>query len=104
LQALIFDSWFDPYRGVIILARIFQGTMRKGMKVRLWWNGKTLDVETLGVLTPKPVEVDELVAGEVGFMIANNKNVADTKIGDTITEDGRPSLEPRYVKPWKNCG
>jgi GTP-binding protein LepA len=94
LQALIFDSWFDPYRGVIVLTRLFQGTLRKGMKVRLWWNGKTLDVETLGVLTPKPVEIDELVAGEVGFMIANNKTVSDTKIGDTITDDGRPAIEP----------
>jgi GTP-binding protein LepA len=94
LQALIFDSWFDPYRGVIVLARLFQGTLRKGMKVRLWWNGKTLDVETLGVLTPKPVEIDELVAGEVGFMIANNKTVSDTKIGDTITDDARPAIEP----------
>jgi GTP-binding protein LepA len=94
LQALIFDSWFDPYRGVIVLARLFQGTLRKGMKVRLWWNGKTLDVETLGVLTPKPVEIDELVAGEVGFMIANNKTVSDTKIGDTITDDTRPAIEP----------
>src|SRR5438105_8723827 len=94
LQALIFDSWFDPYRGVIVLARLFQGTLRKGMRVRLWWNGKTLDVETLGVLTPKPVEIDELVAGEVGFMVANNKNVADTKIGDTITDDARPAIEP----------
>ncbi|HXA84908.1 MAG TPA: translation elongation factor 4 [Candidatus Dormibacteraeota bacterium] len=94
LQALIFDSWFDPYRGVIVLARLFQGTLRKGMKVRLWWNGKTLDVETLGVLTPKPVEVDELVAGEVGFMVANNKTVSDTKIGDTITDDARPAIEP----------
>jgi GTP-binding protein LepA len=94
LQALIFDSWFDPYRGVIVLTRLFQGTLRKGMKVRLWWNGKTLDVETLGVLTPKPVEVDELVAGEVGFMIANNKTVSDTKIGDTITDDARPAIEP----------
>ncbi|HEY2394256.1 MAG TPA: translation elongation factor 4 [Candidatus Angelobacter sp.] len=94
LQALIFDSWFDPYRGVIVLARLFQGTLRKGMKVRLWWNGKTLDVETLGVLTPKSVEIDELVAGEVGFMVANNKTVSDTKIGDTITDDARPALEP----------
>ncbi|HEY2115193.1 MAG TPA: translation elongation factor 4 [Candidatus Angelobacter sp.] len=94
LQALIFDSWFDPYRGVIVLARLFQGTLSKGMKVRLWWNGKTLDVETLGVLTPKPVEIDELVAGEVGFMIANNKTVSDTKIGDTITGDARPAIEP----------
>src|SRR5260221_7841351 len=64
LQALIFDSWFDPYRGVIVLARLLQGTLRNGMKVRLWWTGKTLDVETLGVLTPKPVEIDELVSGE----------------------------------------
>jgi GTP-binding protein LepA len=94
LQALIFDSWFDPYRGVIVLARLFQGTLRKGMKVRLWWNGKTLDVETLGVLTPKSVEIDELVAGEVGFIVANNKTVSDTKIGDTITDDARPALEP----------
>jgi GTP-binding protein LepA len=94
LQALIFDSWFDPYRGVIVLARLFQGTLRKGMKVRLWWNGKTLDVETLGVLTPKPLEIDELVAGEVGFMVANNKTVSDTKIGDTITNDARPAIEP----------
>jgi GTP-binding protein LepA len=94
LQALIFDSWFDPYRGVIVLARLFQGTLRKGMKVRLWWNGKTLEVETLGVLTPKPVEIDELVAGEVGFIVANNKTVSDTKIGDTITDDARPAIEP----------
>ncbi len=108
LQALIFDSWFDPYRGVIVLARLFQGTLRKGMKVRLWWNGKTLDVETLGVLTPKPVEVDELVAGEVGFMIANNKTVSDTKIGDTITDDARPAIEPlpgfEDIKPMVFAG
>src|SRR5258708_8248243 len=108
LQALIFDSWFDPYRGVIILARIFQGTLRKGMKVRLWWNGKTLEVETLGVLTPKPVEVEELVAGAVGFMVANNKTVADTKIGDTITDDARPAIEPLLgfedIKPMVFAG
>ena len=94
LQALIFDSWFDPYRGVIVLTRIFHGTLKKGTRIRLWSNGQTFDVEALGVLTPKPVEVDELVAGEVGFMIANIKNVADTKIGDTITDDARPAIEP----------
>ena len=92
LQGLIFDSWFDPYRGVIILTRIFHGTIRKGMRVRLWSNGATFDVEGLGVLTPKPVVINELVAGEVGFMIANIKNVADSKIGDTITDDNRPSI------------
>src|SRR5437763_3671390 len=94
LQALIFDSWFDSYRGVIVLVRVFQGTLKRGQKVSLWWNGKTFDVETLGVLTPKPVEIDELVAGEVGFIIANNKTVSDTKIGDTITNDARPAIEP----------
>jgi GTP-binding protein LepA len=108
LQALIFDSWFDLYRGVIVLTRLFQGTLRKGMKVRLWWNGKTLEVETLGVLTPKPVEVEELVAGEVGFMIANNKTVSDTKIGDTITDDARPAIEPlpgfEDIKPMVFAG
>jgi GTP-binding protein LepA len=94
LQALIFDSWFDPYRGVGVLARIFQGTLRKGMRIRLWSNQKVFEVEALGVLTPKPVEIDELVAGEAGFLFANLKNVADTKIGDTITEDDRPAIEP----------
>ena len=94
LQALIFDSWFDPYRGVVVLARVFEGRFRKGQKVRLWSNGKTFQVETLGVMTPKPVEVDELVAGEVGFVIANIKNVGDTKIGDTITDEDHPALEP----------
>jgi GTP-binding protein LepA len=87
LQALIFDSWFDPYRGVIVLARIIHGRLSKGMKIRLMSNGKTFDVESMGVLTPKPVEIEELTAGEVGFFVANIKNVADTKIGDTVTED-----------------
>jgi GTP-binding protein LepA len=108
LQALIFDSWFDPYRGVIVLTRVFHGTLRKKAKIRLWSNGKTFEVETLGVLTPKPVEVEELVAGEVGFMIANLKNVADTKIGDTITEDDRPAIEPlpgfQEIKPMVFAG
>src|SRR5256886_12450204 len=80
LQALVFDSWFDPYRGVIVLTRVFQGTLRKGQKIRLWSNNRVLDVEGLGVLTPKPVEIDELKAGEAGFLIANMKNVADSKI------------------------
>ncbi len=94
LQALIFDSWFDSYRGVIVLARVINGRLRKGMKIKLWWNGKTFDVESMGVLTPKPVEIEELVAGEVGFLICNIKNVADTKIGDTITDAVHPALEP----------
>jgi GTP-binding protein LepA len=108
LQALLFDSWFDPYRGVVVLARVFEGRLRKGQNVRLWSNGHVFQVETLGVLTPKPVEVDELVAGEVGFLIAGIKNVADTKIGDTITDDDRPSLQalPGFeeIKPMVFAG
>src|SRR6266705_462341 len=108
LQALLFDSWFDPYRGVVVLARVFQGTLKKGQKIRLWSNGQTFQVETLGVLTPKPVEVEELVAGEVGFLMANIKNVADTKIGDTITDDDRPAMEPlpgfEEIKPMVFAG
>ena len=93
LQALIFDSWFDSYRGVGVLARIVQGTIYKGQKIRLWSNGKTFDIETLGVMTPKPVEIEKLEAGEVGFLFATLKNVNDTKIGDTITDESRPAIE-----------
>jgi GTP-binding protein LepA len=93
LQALIFDSWFDPYRGVIVLTRVMQGTIKIGQKIRLWSNGKVLQIENLGVLTPKPVPIDQLEAGEVGFLIANNKTISDTKIGDTITDDDRPAIE-----------
>src|SRR5215472_13331665 len=108
LQGLIFDSWFDSYRGVIVLTRIFEGTLRRGTKIRLWSNGKTFEVETLGVLTPKPVEIDELKAGEVGFMIANIKTVTDSKIGDTITDDARPAIEAlsgfQEIKPMVFAG
>jgi len=94
LQALIFDSWFDPYKGVIVMVRVFEGTLRRGQKIRLWWNGRVLQAETLGVLTPKPLEIETLEAGEVGFMMANSKTVADTKIGDTVTGDDNPASEP----------
>ncbi len=93
LQALIFDSWFDPYRGVIVLARIINGRLRQGMKIKIMSNGKTFDVESMGVMTPKPVALTELSAGEVGFFVATIKNVADTKVGDTITEVARPCAE-----------
>jgi GTP-binding protein LepA len=91
LQALIFDSWFDAYRGVIVLVRVMQGTMRKGQRIRLMSNGKSFEVESMGVLMPKPVEIGILTAGEVGFFAATIKNVGDTKIGDTVTEDARPA-------------
>jgi GTP-binding protein LepA len=90
LQALIFDSWFDAYRGVVVLVRVINGRLARGMKIRLMSNGRVFDVDSMGVLTPKPVEIGELTAGEVGFFVATIKNVADTKIGDTVTEDGRP--------------
>ena len=91
LQALIFDSWFDAYRGVIVLVRVMQGTMRKGQRIRLMSNGKSFEIDSMGVLMPKPVEIDELSAGEVGFFAATIKNVSDTRIGDTVTDDLRPA-------------
>jgi GTP-binding protein LepA len=91
LQALIFDSWFDSYRGVIVLVRVMQGTMRKGQRIRLMSNGKAFEVGSMGVLMPKPVEIGELLAGEVGFFAATIKTVSDTKIGDTVTDDTRPA-------------
>jgi GTP-binding protein LepA len=91
LQALIFDSWFDAYRGVIVLVRVMQGTMRKGQRIRLMSNGKVHEIESMGVLMPKPVEIGELTAGEVGFFAATIKNVGDTKIGDTVTDDAHPA-------------
>jgi GTP-binding protein LepA len=108
LQALIFDSWFDPYRGVVVLARVMSGRMKRGQKIRLMSNGRTFDIESLGVLTPKPVEVQELSAGEVGFFVANIKNVADTKIGDTVTLDAEPCAAPlpgfEDIKPMVFAG
>ncbi|MGA8671453.1 MAG: translation elongation factor 4 [Terracidiphilus sp.] len=91
LQALVFDSWFDAYRGVIVLVRVMHGTMRKGQRIRFMSNGKAFEVESMGVLMPKPVEIAQLSAGEVGFFAATIKNVGDTRIGDTVTEDARPA-------------
>ena len=93
LQALIFDSWFDAYRGVIILARIINGTIRKGDRIKMMSTGKEFLIDNMGVMTPKPVELTELSAGEVGFLVATIKNVADSRIGDTITHVDRPSTE-----------
>ncbi len=94
LQALIFDSWFDSYRGVVVLARVVQGTLRAGTRIRLWSNSQVYTVEEVGILIPQAAKVDGLHAGEVGFVMANIKRVADTRIGDTITDDDRPAAEP----------
>ena len=97
LKALIFDSWYDPYRGVVILTRIIDGVIRPGMKIRLMIAGHDFEVEQLGVFSPKPVPVESLGVGEAGFLTANIKNVGDAKIGDTITEVGRLAVTPF---PW----
>ena len=94
LKALIFDSWYDPYRGVVILTRVIDGVLRPKMKVTLMAAGQEYEIEQVGVFSPKPVPVEELGAGEVGFLVANIKTVSDAKIGDTITETARPTAEP----------
>jgi GTP-binding protein LepA len=108
LKALIFDSWFDVYRGVIVLVRVIDGTLRVGMKIRLVSNGQVYEIEKVGVLTPKMEEINELSVGEVGFVVANIKKVSDTKIGDTITEDSRPTTVPfpgfQEIKPMVFSG
>jgi GTP-binding protein LepA len=108
LRALIFDSWFDAYRGVIILARIVDGRIAMGQKIRLWSNGQQFDVEGLGYQSPKAIPLPELTAGEVGFIYANIKNVADAKIGDTITDALNPAAEalPGFeeIKPMVFAG
>ena len=108
LKALIFDSWFDVYRGVIMLVRLIDGTIKPGMKIRLVSNGQTYEVEKVGVSTPKMQEVGQLSVGEVGFVVANIKKVSDTKIGDTITEDARPTTVPfpgfQEIKPMVFSG
>ena len=94
LRALIFDSWFDPYRGVIILARIIDGSVRKGQKIRLWSTGAICEVDGVGFQSPKPIPSDELSAGEVGWLHANIKTVSDAKIGDTICDAADLAVEP----------
>jgi GTP-binding protein LepA len=108
LKALIFDSWYDAYQGVIILVRIFDGTLKKGDKIQLMANKKTYEVLKMGVFSPHPVEMASLGAGEVGFVIAGIKVVADAKVGDTITHLHRPTETPlpgfKVVKPMVFSG
>src|ERR1700693_5277005 len=91
LRALIFDSWFDSYRGAVVLVRVMEGSLAPHMKIRLTSSNEVYEVENLGVLTPKPVVLQELAAGDVGFIIANIKRVADARVGDTVVEDGHPA-------------
>jgi GTP-binding protein LepA len=108
LKALIFDSWYDAYRGVVIVIRVIDGVIRPGMKIRLMAQGQDYETLQLGIFNPKSVEVTELGVGEVGFLVANIKNVGDAKIGDTITELARPTTEPfpgfKELKPMVFAG
>jgi GTP-binding protein LepA len=102
LRALIIDSWFDPYHGAVVMMRIFDGRLRKGTKIRMMSSGRVFEVTRIGVFAPGPVEVAEMKAGEVGFLMAGIKEVKETRIGDTITDDEWPASEqlPGF-KPMK---
>ena len=108
LKALIFDSWYDPYRGVVIVVRVIEGVLRPGMKIRLMAEGQDYESLQVGIFTPKAIEIGELGVGEVGFLVANIKKISDAKIGDTITETNRPALEPfpgfKPLKPMVFAG
>jgi GTP-binding protein LepA len=91
LQALIFDSWFDIYRGAVVLVRVMEGRITNHMKIKLVAGNDTYEVEQLGTLTPKPIALEELEAGDVGFIVANIKRVADARMGDTVIEVARPA-------------
>jgi GTP-binding protein LepA len=108
LKALIFDSWYDSYRGVVIVVRVLEGTIRGGMRVRLMNTRQDHEVESLGVFSPKAVPVDQLGPGEVGFIACGIKVVADAQIGDTVTETDRPTSEPfpgfKELKPMVFAG
>ncbi|MBI2987386.1 MAG: elongation factor 4 [Deltaproteobacteria bacterium] len=108
LRALIFDSWFDPYHGAVVMIRLFDGVVRKGMRVRMMSSDKVFEVTGLGIFSPGPSEVGQIGAGEVGFLMAGIKEIRETRIGDTITTDGRPANCPlpgfKAMKPMVFSG
>ncbi len=108
LRALIFDSYYDAYRGVIVYFRVMDGTLKKGDKIRLMASGKECEIDELGVLSPHQIQVDELHAGEVGYLAAAIKAVEDARVGDTITLASKPAKEPlpgyTEAKPMVFCG
>ncbi|PNU19072.1 elongation factor 4 [Geothermobacter hydrogeniphilus] len=108
LKALIFDSWYDSYQGVVSLVRVFDGTLKKGDRIRLMATGSNYEVLKVGAFSPFPVELPQLAAGEVGFVIAGIKNIQDAKVGDTITHDLRRAETPlegfQEVKPMVFSG
>jgi GTP-binding protein LepA len=108
LKALLVDSWYDTYLGVVVLVRVVDGALKKGQRIRMMGTGAAYEVDRVGVFTPKRVEVDELGPGEIGFLTASIKEVADTRVGDTITDDRKPTESPlpgfRPAIPVVFCG
>ncbi len=108
LKALVFDSWFDNYQGVTVLARVGDGAIEPGMKVRMMGSGNVFEIQEVGIFTPKRVKAERLATGEVGYVVAGIKRVGDTRIGDTITAADRPTSKafPGYkeAKPMVFCG
>ena len=108
LKALLVDSWYDSYLGVVVLVRVVDGSMRKGQRIRMMRTKAAYDVDRVGVFTPKKLEVAELGPGEIGFLTASIKEVADTRVGDTLTDDRKPTAEPlpgfRPTQPVVFCG
>jgi GTP-binding protein LepA len=108
LRALIFDSWFDPYHGAVVMVRLFDGAVRKGMRIRMMSSGKAFEVTRVGVFSPGSVEVAELRAGEVGFLMAGIKEIRETRIGDTVTSEESPATQPlpgfKAMKPMVFSG
>ncbi len=108
LQALIFDSLYDSYRGVIAYIRVVEGTVKPGQKIKMMATGKEFEVQEIGVFTPKAEKRDELTVGDVGFLTASIKNVSDTRVGDTITDAVKPADEPlpgyRRMNRWFIAG
>jgi GTP-binding protein LepA len=108
LKALLVDSWYDPYLGVIVLVRIVDGHLRKGQTIRMMGTGARYEVDKVGLFTPKMVDIGELGPGEIGFLTASIKEVADTRVGDTVTEDRKPTAKPlpgfRPAQPVVFCG
>ena len=100
LKALLVDSWYDAYLGVVVLVRVIDGKLKKGMKIRMMRTGAVHEVDKVGVFTPKLVDWGELGPGEIGFFTGSIKEVADTRVGDTITEDRRPTdARPARLPP-----
>jgi GTP-binding protein LepA len=108
LKAMLVDSWYDPYLGVVVLVRVIDGVLKKGQQIRMMGTSAKYDVERTGVFTPKMLTVDALGPGEFGFITASIKEVADTRVGDTITEDKRPTPTPlpgfKPAQPVVFCG